>query len=100
MRRKHLGANFYRNQPVSSDRHITHQRGLLCLLLLSASKVHGPGKRRHHHELGEGYVRLKRHLHCCIERCRFICREPEDERTKHMDAVLFEGLQLLPQGLA
>src|SRR5260370_40698514 len=100
MRRKHLWTNLRRNQPVPSNRHIAHQRGIVRLLLLPARKVHSSRKGRHHHELGEGYARLQCHLDCRIERYGLICREPEDERTKNMDAMLFEGLQLLRQSLA
>src|SRR5260370_22372508 len=100
VRSKHLWTNFGRNQPVPCNRLIAYQRGSLRLLLFPAPKIHGSGKRRHHHELGEGYARLQCHLDRRIERRRLIGREAEDEGAKHMDAVLLEGLQLLGQSLA
>jgi hypothetical protein len=97
---KHLGANIGGNQPVPSDWHIADQRRIFGLPFFPARKIHSPGKGRQHHELGKGYARLQRHVYGRIEGCRRVCRQPEDEGTEHMNAVLFECLQLLSQSLA
>src|ERR1017187_4780604 len=83
MRRKHLGPDFDRDQPIASDGHIADQRGVGILFFLPSRKVHGAGKRRHHDELGEGDAGFERHLDGCVEGGRLVC--PAGVVAIHLD---------------
>ena len=95
MGREHLGTHLSGDQPVAGDGNVADHRRVFGLLFFPTAEVDGAGERSHHDELGEGDARFERHLDGGVEGSAGLSvGRPKNERTEHVNAMLFERLQL------
>ena len=98
--REHLGADGGGDEPVAGDGDVGDEGGSEGLFLFPAAKVDGAGERRHHDKLSEGDAGFEGHFDGGVEGLGSVRRKAEDEGAEDVDAVLFEGLELVGEGFA
>src|SRR5579864_4680675 len=95
-----FGAMGHRYQPAPGNGNTGDLRRMIAHTLLPAIKVHSPGKRSQHHELGKRDLGALRDLRSGAKGFWTIARQAKNEGAEHAHSMALEGLEAFDQAFS